>query len=342
MVDLYSEKTDVTDEKAARRLHNAILTLKVRCKVKPGESVVIVCARREGDHPGGPNLEICQTLSRAARELGAYPMLVDVADFREMPEYKESKGFAAVREALLNADVVVGNEIVYKNLGLGQDGSGDVHLLGERRWFTLQLHMNEWELDEEEIAAIVPTTDALCELVQKGKTFRLTSPNGTDFTFETISAMPIRAIIPNYGELSIMPKYGSGNGVVVIDGPTQCGVRRKSELDREPLRIVFKDGEVVSYTGDPEQVARLKKFIENDDPHGKFVDEVGIPTTRARSNNMCWGDGTHNTQSIHVAIGNNNLRDKKVHGNLHMDMEVRHPTFYIDGKVVIEDTKFVF
>ena len=138
-----------------------------------------------------------------------------------------------------------------------------------------------------------------------------------------------------------MPKFGSGSGVVVVDGPTQKKVRPASETDREPMRLVIENGEVVSYTGDSKQIERLEAFINSAEVKGKYVDEVGIPTTRVEANNECWSDGTHNCNTIHIAIGNNGMRGDIVHGKLHMDMEIVNPTLYIDGEIVLTDRRFI-
>lgn len=343
MKDTYHELLSCFADAEERRYKNALMTLKIRAKVKPGETVTMLMGERDG-HPEGPNRLDAVALARAARDMGAYPLIIDITEFRNMPEWRENKGFEAVRQAIMHSDVVLGYVWWLVHLGLGIDGSPDPYLVcdGPKRWVSLLRGMDKWDMTEEEVARIEPVTMELLAKVEKGKTFRVTSPAGTDFTFETESAKQILGIYPVYGEVAIMPKYGSGSGIVVVDGPTQRNVRPAKETDREPIRVVFEKGEVVSYSGDPEQIARLEAYMNSAEVPGKYVDEVGIPTTRALSNNDCWSDGTHNCNTIHIAIGNNGLRSDIVHGELHMDMEVKDPTFYIDGEIVMKDTIFLF
>ena len=321
-------------QEQARRVRNARLTLELCAKVKPGETVTILGGWRERTR-GGPNRLECYAFAQAARELGAFPMIIDIDDYMQMEHYKQGGGFPAVQEALKHSDVVIGHHLRYLQLGLGEKGSGDVYLTGEGRWYNFQPFMEQWDGDPAAIARIEPVTRHLLEKMRTGKTFRVTSPAGTDFSFQVLNAMPILGIVPNYGEVACMPRFGSGNGVVVVDGPTQLNVRPEGETDRIPLRVTFKDGEAVAWEGDPEQVARLEAFMADDNPPGKFVDEVGIPTTRAEANNICWADGTHNCNTLHIAIGNNSLRSDIVHGRLHMDMEIIDPTLYVDGEIVL-------
>jgi len=342
MADLYPELLSDNPNAEEKRYENALITLKIRAKVRPGETVTMLISERDG-HSLGPNRLDAAALAKAARAMGAFPLILDITEYRGMPHWKENKGFEAVRQAIIHSDVVLGNVWCFERLGLDIDGSPDAYLVGDRpqRWVSFERGMDKWDITEEEVAKIEPTTKALLAKVEKGKHFRVTSPAGTDFTFETESAKQILGIYPVYGEVAIMPKFGSGNGVVIVDGPTQKKVRPASETDREPIKVIFKDGEAVSYSGDPEQIARLEAFINSAEVKGKYVDEVGIPTTRVEANNDCWADGTHNCNTIHIALGNNGRRSDIVHGQLHMDMEVVDPTLYIDGEIVLKDRKFI-
>jgi leucyl aminopeptidase (aminopeptidase T) len=154
--------------------------------------------------------------------------------------------------------------------------------------------------------------------------------------------------VPLYGEVAIVPSLEpETKGVIVIDGSTYRGVRPPKETDREPLRVVMKEGRVQDISGDPEQVARLKKLDANHTPPGLELDEVGLVTTSIPDNDAYWtagrvDNGTHSHNTIHIALGKNFSRDGGlVHGKLHMDMDIRRPTVSLDGLVVIKDGVFV-
>lgn len=341
MADLYPELLSDFPDAEERRYKNALIALKARAYVKAGETVTILMGDRDG-HKNGPNRLDAIALAKAARALGAYPLILDINDFKGMPLWFENKGFEAVRQAIQHSDVVLGNVFYFEKLGFDINGSPDAYLVGEReqRMVAFQSGLDRWEITEEEVAEIPPVTKKLLARIENGHKFRVTSPAGTDFTFEALSAKQILGILPLYGEVAIMPKFGSGEGIVVVDGPTQKKVRPAAETDREPLRIVFEKGEIRSYSGDPAQAARLEAYIGSAEVPGKYVDEVGIPTTRVQANNACWRDGTHNCNTIHIAIGNNGKRSDIVHGQLHMDMEIIDPTFYIDGEKILTGKKF--
>ena len=147
--------------------------------------------------------------------------------------------------------------------------------------------------------------------------------------------------MPLYGEVPVIPAQGSEEGILVVDGPTQRGIRPRSEQDREPLRITIEEGKVVDFRGDAEQVERLNAFIENGNPRADNVDEVGIVTTDVAENDeYWWEDGTHHHDRTHIAIGNNMLRSDNVHGKAHMDCEIGKPTITVDELTVVKDGVF--
>jgi len=322
-----------------KHLKNARIVLEASCSVKKNEVVAILThgARRGA----GPNTSDARVLASVAAQIGAYPVIIDISEYANMPSYKNGDGLESVRVALQKADVVIGCFTDYKYLGLGKLQSADVYHTGEHRWMALQSHMDQWDITASEIATISKRTAWLQEQLNNSQEIKVISEAGTDFTFSPMRYTPVLAIIPNYGEIAITPLQGSENGIFIIDGPTQMGVRPNNELDREPLRIIVESGIVKDYSGDIVQIERLSKFINSKSPSACYIDEVGIPTTRVKANNMCWSDGTHSTETIHIAIGNNKLRDDLIHGPLHMDGEIMNPTIIVDGKTILNNGNFV-
>jgi leucyl aminopeptidase (aminopeptidase T) len=204
--------------------------------------------------------------------------------------------------------------------------------------------MERWDLSPEAVAAIRPRTERLLELLASCREVRVRAPAGTDFRFEMGAgshATPILGIVPLYGEVATAPRQGSESGLLVIDGPSQMGVRLASELDREPLRIEVAGGQARAWSGDAEQVRRLEAFLAVGDPRPHYIDEVGIPTSRVMDNDrFWWRDGTHHLERVHIALGNNLRRQSHVHGARHMDLEVDRPTITLDGQVIIQDARF--
>jgi hypothetical protein len=325
---------------------NARITLESACRLKAGEALLI-CTRR-ADHRYAPADEVARTvgaLEAAARELGACPALLDLTEF--WAAGPQGQASAAVRHALEQADVVLNtvDDVSFSRL-IGRQDNDDEFLTSRRRWLFLQHSgMAHWNLDPAEVAATRPRTERLMELLAACRQVQLTSPAGTDFHFELgpgSQATPILGIVPLYGEVAIAPRQGSESGLLVIDGPSQMGVRRADELDREPLRIEVVAGRAVRWTGDAVQVARLEAFLDVGEPRPHYVDEVGLPTSRILDNDhYWWSDGTHHLERVHVALGNNLRRQSHVHGARHMDLEVCRPTMALDGRTILQDARFV-
>jgi len=334
----------------ARLLENARIILQVSCRAEAEETVLVVADRTLMRH--------APALVAAANDIGAIPAVFDISAYVQTDWYRDGRVFEPLKVAMEEADIVLGTHNYGRLIG-----DADIHdslLTCERRWVYLQANgMEAWEITAEQVAAITRRTHWLMDLLDGAETIRVTSPAGTDFTCGLgpgSKHVPILGIIPLYGEVAVTPRHGSESGLVVVDGPTQMGVRPKDELDREPLRIKIEAGRVVEFDGDPVQVARLKEFIvsgdapidgrlkttvDAEDAPADVIDEVGILTTMIEANDLYyWPDGTHHHDCTHIALGNNAHRDTLVHGTRHMDGEVHLPTVSVDGLVVTKDGVF--
>lgn len=323
-------------------LRNARIVLKVSCLANPGESVLILTDMSEH------RLACVRALEAAAVQLGAIPVIMDVSSYSRLVAGKPPHGSAVlkpIRAAVESADIVIrvgGPD--FPCLG-GDPDTHDKFLTAQQRRVHLQsTNMQKWDITPEEVAAIRKRTMWLVARLHSATQAHVTSPAGTDFSFGLgpgAKWLPILGIVPLYGEVAITPQQGSESGVYVIDGPTQRGVRPMNETDRAPLRVEVKAGRIQDMSGDPEQVGRLKTLIANANPPFAVIDEVGVVTTRIEANNAHWRDGTHRHDTLHIALGNNLKRDTMVHGQLHMDGEVRRPTVRLDGQAIVEEGVFL-
>jgi hypothetical protein len=331
-----------------RLRRNARITLESAAGVKAGESLLL-CTRRT-DHPYASGEAVVRTvtaLAEAAVEIGARAAVLDLTEFWGFGQYQRGESLPPARAAMEAADVVINtmDDVSFSRI-LGKKDNDDEYLTSRRRWFVLQHNgMEMWELTTDEVAAIRPRTQRLLELLSSCREVRVTSPAGTDFRYEMgpgSTATPILGIIPLYGEVATAPRQGSESGVLMIDGPSQMGVRPATELDRQPLRIEVVGGKAVRWTGDAEQVARLEAFLAVGEPAPYYTDEVGIPTSRVMDNDRYyWSDGTHHLERVHIALGNNLRRESRVHGARHMDLEVGRPTITLDGTMILQDARMV-
>ena len=329
---------------SGRLLKNARIILETSCRAKKGESVLILADEKL--------LPYTPALVTAALELNLIPAVMDIRAFLISQQYKERIVLRRLAAAMESADIVIENlaDTWIPNRPdfgrlFGDSSYQDKALTGERRWVIIQCNgMDKWDISSEEVSNIRKRTLWLMNLLKSAKSGRVISSKGTDFIFgldNYASYKPILGIVPLYGEVAIVPNLETTYGKFVVDGPTQRNVRPIDELDKNPIRITVDKGEVKDYYGDPIQVKRLREFIESGDPLAKAIDEVGILTTTFKENDLYyWSDGTHHHDRVHIALGNNVLRDTLVHGKKHMDCEVSKPTISIDGLIIVKDGIF--
>jgi len=328
-----------------RLLRNAGTVLETSCRAAPGETLLLLADEIL--------LPYAPALAAAALDLGLIPTTLDIRHYVASEQYADGYVLESVKQAIEASDIVLQNLAdtwIPNRPGYGRlCGEPDLHdlaLTAERRWMILQCRgLEEWEVDPVEIAAIRKRTLSLLELLKNARQGRITSSAGTDLTFSLgkgASAVPILGIIPFYGEVAVTPALENTSGLLVVDGPTQCGIRPDAELNREPLRIAVERGKMVDASGDPTHLDRLRAFVASGAPPADAIDEVGILTTTLVENDRYyWSDGTHHHDRIHVALGNNTRRDAVVHGPQHADTEIDRPTVSIDGRVIIENGTWI-
>ena len=346
-------------------VHNAKIALKDACLGKPGESVLVLVDK------DAQRVTCAQALETAALELGMKPLIMDISAYSGLchdpsfvyndqkyptdPKELAARVLKPAKAAAEAADIVIcmrspGLTLTYANL-FGVPHMDDVCLTGKDRRMEYQyVNMENWNLSSELVRAIRPRTEWLDAKLKTTKVVRITSPAGMDLKIPMLKGVrwyPILGIVPLYGEGAILPALGPGvEGTIVIDGPTYRGARPPWETDREPLRFGMKDGLVTSISGDPEQVARMKKLDADNSPAGFGLDEIGLVTTDCPDNDTYWtsgrfNNGTHAHDTIHIALGKNMSRNGVVHSNLHMDMDIRKPTVMLDDLVIIKDGVFL-
>jgi len=335
------------------RLHtNARITVETACGVKAGESVLILTEPRNKPPYGDDLLPVVDALAAACVEIGARPAVLDIGRFVHSQAFDDGAVLTPVAAAMEETDVMI-NAVDYVHfsrlVGESTNEAGawksDKYITAAKRWFALQSHkMDQWDITAKQVAMINKRTDWLMEVIPKSHLLHITSPAGTDFSvgLDGAKANPFRALVPLYGEVALVPQFGTESGTLIFDGPTQRNVRPADQLDREPLRIEVADGIVTDYAGEAEQLSRLRAFIEDASPRANHIDEVGILTTQIKANDECWWeDGTHHSDRVHVALGNNLARDGRVHGHAHMDGEIVRPTIRVDETVIVADGMFV-
>ena len=302
-----------------------------------------------------------RALCDCAREMEMNSIIIDIDHYGGSERYMKLPVMQPLKAAIMNADITfMVTDQMKTDFGrfLGNSDECDTALLGIGKRFTLEANgMAEWDFDHEEVLQCRKRTKALFELLKKSETVHVTTELGTDFTCKVGSnpdgMYPVMAILPFYAEVAIIPGIGDMSGVVVADGASEYAYGQRGfpirpsfpghqELYKKPLELCFEKGKLVNYKGDTEQVGRLKTLLSTVTPSPVLCDEVGLVTTTSIENDMYgWQiDGSHQTHTVHVAIGNNLRRNEIIHASEHVDFDMHDPVIEVDGKIIYKNRLF--
>lgn len=112
------------------------------------------------------------------------------------------------------------------------------------------------------------------ELTRKAKKMRITTPKGTDISFENSPDRPVfselRADTPGahflLGQIAWAPVEDSINGKIVFDGSFSGGGEAELGILAHPIELIIKQGRIVAINGD-EEARKLERWLEKlDDP----------------------------------------------------------------------------
>lgn len=136
------------------------------------------------------------------------------------------------------------------------------------------------------------------------------------------------------GEVDSGVKEGATTGIIIVDGPF-------GDIKLEyPLTLEIKDGYIVSIEG--KEADKLKDVL---DPIGKQaykIAELGIGTNpkAAITGNTLEDEKVLGT--CHIGVGNDTSYGGRNDVPIHTDGVIKKPTIYIDGKMMMEDGRFLF
>ena len=190
---------------------------------------------------------------------------------------------------------------------------------------------------------IAHRTFALCKLLEKASTVRVTAPAGTDIT------MPIKGRTAHSssglfrekgqwgnlptGEAYLAPVEGQSEGVVVVDGSMAM-----VGMVKTPIRIQVEKGYAEDISGG-EEAQRLIALLE---PHGRdarTVAEFGVGTNDKAilTGNILEDEKVMGT--IHIAFGDNKSMGGSVRVASHLDGLITRPTVWLDETMIMNNGK---
>ena len=183
---------------------------------------------------------------------------------------------------------------------------------------------------------IAKLSTKLAQILTQAKTANLTSPAGTDLSFN-LSGRTALADTGLYlkpgswgnlpaGEACIGPLEGKTQGVLVIDGT--------------PIKIIVKDGLATTISGS-KAAKNLIKILDQIGPKARNIAELGIGTNPLAklSSNVLEAEKVYGT--CHVALGSNISYGGQIDVPFHSDGIILNPTLQIDGKIILKGGKFL-
>ncbi len=194
--------------------------------------------------------------------------------------------------------------------------------------------------------AVYADGQALQKLWWHKKSAKVTTPAGTNLTFDMIDMMPIiecgiarepgLSMAFSDGEVSLGPVEGTMNGTMVLDGP-MCYYG----LPTTPVKLRIENGRVVEILGgDPKickELEKLFKEVENSDN----IAEIGIGLNPTSLLNGDFEEEKKARGTIHFALGSGLYYEQSVDSQVHIDMVLYNSTVIFDDEVFVKDGNVV-
>jgi leucyl aminopeptidase (aminopeptidase T) len=303
--------------------------------IGPGERFVIVVDDRT-------DLEIPTELARAARELGADPVVVTIA-----PRARSgTEPPAPAAAAMAAADVVLcaASTSLYHTAA-----KAAAQRAGARGVFNAPYRADAWRNGAmtADFVAIRVRAERLAELWRRTREVRITSPAGTDLRATVDGREPmawLTGICRNPGEVSALP--GGEVSLPPLEGTSEGTVvweRVASDLGalEGPVRITVRAGRAVRIEGGP-SADRLRAIVEGV-RDADNVGEIGIGLNPAARIGDEITEAKKAFGTVHVALGDSaNEYGGLVACDVHLDGLVMAPTVEFDGVAVVVDGRHTY
>lgn len=253
---------------------------------------------------------------------------------------------AIIEEAMKKADVVViptSKSATHTDARINACAAGA--RVGTLPGITQDTMERCFKADYKEIAR---KTVELTRLLTEASKIHVTTPSGTDirFSVEGINALASTGVVSTAGkfgnipsgEAYMMPKEGTAEGKIVIDG----SVANIGLLDRDDPIIVKVEGGFATDIKGGKDAERLRKMLEPFGKDARNIAEFGVGTNDAAK---LVGDILEDEKvmgTVHFAFGNNKSMGGTFGVQIHIDGLLLNPTFSLDDKIIMRDGKFLF
>jgi len=310
-------------------------------QVKQGESVAITA-------DSGSDRKTVEALANVVAEVGGIPLTMWIPKGRGdaqigMPDWPVKALTAALCEVdvwiEMTSTVLLYSDIwevaMAKNEKLRYLVIGNSSIQSMKRVFT-----------GYSVPVLGKLLNLIMDMTKQAQKIRITSPNGTDVSYETNLAYafdiddgdyskPIFGTAPGY--VNVVPKSGSMNGRIVFDVLMNADILNNDNQ----VEFVMKDGEITEVSGN-EEAEKFKKFLASfDDPnmykisHNMFGFNPGVRQLCGEivEDERIWG-------GVDFGFGHTSPIDMPPHGQVaksHFDGVVAKASIYLDDLQIVDN-----
>lgn len=284
---------------------------------------------------------VYQALAAAAYELGLEPnIMLMVARSAHGNEPTKS-----IAHAIMGADLVVGatsKSITHTEAirGALQKGIRYVAMPG------VTVDMMTRGAATADMGDLMKLTGAAARALSLASRAEVTSPEGTDvgFSIEDRKAFPLCGTwksgspivaFPD-GEAAIAVVEGSCTGKIVFD----LSVHMLGLLDR-PIEITVENGRALKIEGGS-KAKELEEILESrGDENSRSIGEFAVGTNPCARITGNPSEDKKRIGSAHFALGDNKSLGGAISSRIHLDGVITRPSVRLDGKLFIQDGKFL-
>ncbi|MBR2905200.1 MAG: hypothetical protein IKC08_04810 [Lentisphaeria bacterium] len=193
-----------------------------------------------------------------------------------------------------------------------------------------------------------PRVEKMAQMLTESSILEITTSSGTfltaDLTGRKGNSCPgftdtnhLLASPPDI-EANIAPVEEKSCGNLLIDGSITCD---EIGLLKEPVSIEVEKGKIRNFSsGDKKLNAVLEKMFEEEKRRVLAEIGIGFNEKAVLCGNMLVDEGT--CGAIHFGFGSNGTIGGKNLVPFHLDFVLKKPTLALDGKIIMENGKFLY
>ena len=151
-----------------------------------------------------------------------------------------------------------------------------------------------------------------------------------------ISMAPGSWSSPPVIEAVISPAENTVEGTVNVDGSIVPG-----GVVSEIIQVVFKNGKIIDVIGGEDAVKFRKTLESYHHPNVYCAVELGLGLNPCAEIGRSPIEDEGAYGSVHIGLGEGRSFGSTIHATAHVDMVIRSPILELDGKIIINNTKFL-